>query len=104
MSYKLVIVFKLQPGKADMEVERCRSEYSFVNLLSQQPGFIAYEIVKLSEDSTVVLQTWQSKGHLMRAMPKASAARAGLEPQEEIVLSRDTFAGEVVLLSKVAVN
>lgn len=100
MPYKLVVVLKLQPAKADVEIERCRSEHSFPNLLREQPGFVSYEVVKLGEDSTMVIQTWATKEHLMQAMPKASAARARLAEQENIVLSRETFAGEVVLTSE----
>lgn len=100
MSYKLVIVFKLEPGKADIEIERCRSEHSFLNLLREQLGFVSYEVVKLGEDSTMIIQTWETKENLAQAMPRASAARARLaEKQENIVVSSETFAGEVALTS-----
>lgn len=99
MPYKLVVVLKLQPGKADVEIARCRSEHSFPNLLREQPGFVSFEVVKLGEDSTMVIQTWETKEHLTQAMPKASAARARLAGQENIVLASETFAGEVALTS-----
>lgn len=98
MPYKLVVVFKLEPGTADVEIERCRSAHSFPNILREQPGFISYEVVKLGEDGTMIIQTWRTKEHLAQAMPKAAAARARLaEAQENIVLSSETFAGEVAL-------
>lgn len=99
MPYKLVVVLKLQPGQADVEIGRCRSEHSFPNLLSKEPGFISFEVVKLGEDSTMVIQTWETKEHLMQAMPKAAAERARVEEQENIMLSSETFAGEVALTS-----
>ncbi len=100
MSYKFVVVFKLQPGRADVEIERCRSGHSFPNLLREQPGFISYEVVKLGEESTMIIQTWETKEHLAQAIPRASAARARLaEKQENIVVSSETFAGEVALKS-----
>lgn len=98
MPYKLVIAFKLEPGTADVEIERCRSAHSFPNLLREQPGFISYEVVKLGEDSTMSIQTWRTKEHLVQAVPKVAAARARLaEGQENIVLARETFAGVVAL-------
>lgn len=100
MPYKVVIVFKLLPGQADAELGRCRSEHSLLNLLRNEPGFVSYEVVKLREDSTMVVQTWETKEHLAQAMPKAAAARARLtRAQENLVVSSETFAGEVALAS-----
>ncbi len=100
MPYKVVVVFRLLPGQADAEIARCRSEHSLVNLLRQEPGFVAYEVVKLGEDKTMVVQTWETKAHLKRAIPKAAAARARLTGvQESLVVSGKTFAGEVALAS-----
>ncbi|MGZ4036004.1 MAG: hypothetical protein ACXVP4_14165 [Bacteroidia bacterium] len=98
MSYKIVSIFKLQTGKANEEIERCKSSDSLLNALKKFPGFISYEVVKISEDSTMTIQSWETKAHFTDAIPKAMAARSELvKNRENIVLSHEGFSGEVIL-------
>ena len=100
MPHKVVVVFRLEPGQADAEVARCRSEHSLLNLLRGEPGCISFEVVKLGEDGAMVVQTWRTKEDLTRAMPKAAVARTRLTgKQKNLVVSSETFAGEVALAS-----
>jgi hypothetical protein len=98
MPYKIVNIFKLVPGKADEEVERVRDSQSMLNLLKAHPGFISYEVVKLGEDSTMTIQSWHSRAHFGQAIGKVNAAREALVAgRENLLVSRESFSGEVVL-------
>jgi heme-degrading monooxygenase HmoA len=98
MAYKVVSVFKLKPGMAEEELQRCKSADSMLNILKTMPGFINYEVVKLNEDSTLTIQTWQAKEFVGPAMQKAMQARASMvQDREDILLSRGSFAGELII-------
>ncbi|HWY38406.1 MAG TPA: antibiotic biosynthesis monooxygenase family protein [Bacteroidia bacterium] len=98
MEYKIIAVFKLQPGKADEEIERCKSADSLLNTLRTFPGFISYEVVKMNEESTMTIQTWRSKADFTEAMPKAMGVQASkIKGRENIVVSYQGYSGEVVL-------
>jgi len=56
-SYKVVLVFNLQEGRAEEELKRSKEENSFPNLLAKQPGFIEMELVKINEEKTMSIQT-----------------------------------------------
>ena len=97
MNYKTVAIFKLHAGMAEEEIRRCKSEDSLLNTLKKFPGFIAYEVIKINEDSTMTIQTWESKAHFTEAIPKGVASRAQVvNNRENIVLSYEGFYGEVV--------
>ena len=99
-AHKIITAFKLKEGKADEEIERCKSEDSLLNTLKKFPGFISYEVVKLNDSSTMNIQNWESKKHFLEAIPKAMAARsATVAGREKLVLSHENFSGEIILSS-----
>ena len=98
MKFKIIAVFTLQPGKANEEIERCKSESSLLNTLKTFPGFISYEVVKINEDSTMTIQTWETKKHFSEAIPKAMGRQAEKNKEREnLVISHHTYAGEIIL-------
>lgn len=98
MSYRVINVFKLKPGAADQEIERCHDRESMLNRLKVEPGFISYEVVKLSEDSIATIQAWVSAAMFGRAIAKVSAAHANSAGgRESLAVSREGFSGNVVL-------
>jgi heme-degrading monooxygenase HmoA len=100
MNFKVVSVFKLQPGKAVEEIERCRSEQSMLNMLKGQPGFLSYEVVKLSEESTMTISSWESRVHFGQAIHKVNLLRQAVTAgRENLVVSFENFSGDVVITS-----
>ncbi len=98
MEYKVIAIFKLQPNTADQEIERCKSPESLLNTLKTFAGFVAYEVVKISEDSTMTIQTWETKEHFQSAMAKAMGAHsAKIQTRENLVISYQGYSGEIVL-------
>lgn len=97
--HKVVATFELEPNTADDEIDRINRDESLLNLLRDQPGFQSYEVVKTSEDSTMTLQTWDSKDAFQKAM---EAIQSNRDPQdgEDIVIDRNWYAGEIVLTSE----
>ena|ERR1700758_5473140 len=101
MKFKLVTVFTLHTGKADEEIERCKSPDSLSNILKTFPGFISYELVKVNEESTMAIQTWETKKHFAEAMPKAIGIQsAKIKGRDNLVISHQSYSGEVVLENK----
>jgi heme-degrading monooxygenase HmoA len=94
MTYKVIAIFKVTPGKVDEELRRGRLT---LEVLREQPGFIAYEAVRTGDDGVIVLQTWQTKEQFQKAMAFASQRRAAAN-EETIISSREFYAGEVVTL------
>jgi heme-degrading monooxygenase HmoA len=98
MKYKVIAIFKLQPNTADQEIERCKSPESLLNTLKTFPGFISYEVIKISEDSTMTMQTWESKEHFQTAMPKAMGSHSAKnKTRENFVVSYQGYSGNIVL-------
>ena len=101
MAYKTIAIFKLLPDKANEEIERCKSEDSMLNTLKKFPGFIDYEVVKISESSTMTIQTWETKEQFAVAIPNAMAVQKAINKEREnIVESFDGFYGEIVISTK----
>ncbi|HXB40535.1 MAG TPA: antibiotic biosynthesis monooxygenase family protein [Bacteroidia bacterium] len=101
MKYKIVAVFKLQSDKADEEIERCKSADSLLNTLKTFPGFISYEVVRINDDSTMTIQTWETKAHFLTAMPEAMGIHSAKNvTRENLVVSHQGYSGEVVLQSE----
>ena len=100
MKFKMIAVFTLHPGKANEEIERCKSESSLLNTLKTFPGFISYEVIKISEESTMTIQTWETKKHFSEAIPKAMGMQSEKNKgRENLVISHQGYAGEIVLAS-----
>lgn len=98
MNFKVVSVFKLHPGKAAEEIERCRSEQSMLNMLKGQPGFISYEVVKLSEESTMTISSWESRARFGQAIGKVNSLWQSVTAgRENLVASFESFSGDVVI-------
>src|ERR1700751_554471 len=98
MKFKIVAVFDLHEGKAYEEIERCKSSDSLLNILKNFPGFISYEVVKISENSTMTIQTWETKKHFAEAMPKATGIQTEkIKRRENLVISHQAYAGEIML-------
>ena len=94
--YKVVLVFDLKPGSADEELRRSVEPTSFPALLSQQPGFVELELVKVSPDRTLSIQTWQSEPAFFAALEAVKRARDAAPVREDILVSRQFFAGTLV--------
>lgn len=92
--YRVVLVFDLQPGQADEELRRSRREGSVPDLLSRQPGFVDMELVKVSEDRTMSLQTWRRPEDWLAALSLLRQSAPGSEPS--ILVERTFYGGEVV--------
>ncbi len=96
MSYKVVAITKMQPGKMDEGIQLGSSAAS---LLREQLGFISLEVVKTGEDNVIAIQTWQTKNHYAQAMSKIAGNGAAASARQEMIASREVHAGEVVLES-----
>jgi heme-degrading monooxygenase HmoA len=96
--YKVVLVFNLKPGAAEEELKRSLSEDSFPARLAREAGFLGLELVKLSEDRTMSIQTWRSERDWWTALGNVKNAQVELaQPApEEILISRDFFGGAIV--------
>jgi hypothetical protein len=96
--YKVVLVFNLKPGLADEELRRSARENSFPNRLAREPGCIGLELVKVSADRTMSIQTWRSERDWWTALNAVKQAQDG-SPEvaaDSILVSRDFFGGSVV--------
>lgn len=96
--YKVVLVFHLQQGKADEELRRSKEANSFPNLLARQPGFVALELVKVNEEKTMSVQTWQTEKDwwtALEAVKQLSGRLAADLSRENILISRDFLGGNI---------
>lgn len=95
-TYKVVLLFNLTLGAADEELRRSREPDSFPNRLAKQPGFVQMELVKVDEDRTMSIQTWDSANSWWTALEATKSEPTAVSPaREEILLSREFYAGEV---------
>jgi len=63
-----------------------------------QTALRPYEVVKISDDSTMTIQTWESKERFQSAMPKAMGAHSAKNKnRENFVVSYQGYSGEIVL-------
>lgn len=95
--YKVVLVFHLEKGKAEEELRRSKEPQSFPSLLSQQPGFLSLELVKIDDDNTMSVQTWQSDKDWWKALETVKQLSAAAPPsaRENILVKREFFGGYV---------
>ena len=98
--FKVVLTFHLKPGAADEELHRSRQSLSFPNMLAKQPGCESIELIKVSEDTTLSVQTWASQHAWWAALEAVKSLReAGNtedESTEDILESRDYVGGSIV--------
>jgi hypothetical protein len=96
--YKVVLVFNLQKGMADEELKRSKDSGSFPNLLAMQPGFIELELIKISDEKTMSIQTWQTEKDwwiALEAVKKIIENSLAGGERENILVSRDFFNGYI---------
>jgi len=96
--YKVVLIFNLQQGKADEELYRSKEETSFPNLLAKQPGFIELELVKINDEKTMSIQTWQTEKdwwNALEAVKKTNESLVADSNRENILISRDFLNGYI---------
>lgn len=95
--FKVVLTFHLKPGAADEELRRSSHEQSFPNLLARQPGCERIELVKVSDDQTLSVQTWSSQQAWWTALEAVKALREqDAESVDEILESREYVGGTLV--------
>lgn len=96
--YKVVLVFQLEAGEADEELRRSARPDSFPRRLAAQPGFLGMELIKLSPDRTMSIQTWRSEADFHTALHavKSAAASAPDAGARNILVSREFFGGCLV--------
>lgn len=84
-------VYKLKPGGAD-EVIR-RAEQGMLPIFQQQPGFVAYQVIKTGDDGVVSISTWESHEQAEQAVQQAGAWVK--EHMAELTTSVDNYVGDV---------
>lgn len=97
--FKVVLIFHLKPGQADEELRRSGEETSLPNRLARQPGFVAMQFVKLSDEQTMSIQTWKTAQNwwtALDAVKSDSQSGQAAEDRPSILVSRDFHAGPVV--------
>jgi heme-degrading monooxygenase HmoA len=96
-AYKVILIFTLAKGMADEELRRSNEPESFPSILAKQEGFVSLELVKIDDDKTMSVQTWQSPQHWWKALEAAKSVNAANNPaRPNILVSRDFFGGTVV--------
>ena len=93
--YKVVLVFNLKAGAADEELRRSSEPTSFPSRLATQPGFLSLELVRVSEERTLSIQTWESEASWWRALEAVKAAE-GQSERESLLVSREFYGGPVM--------
>lgn len=98
LMYKVVLIFNLTEGSADEELRRSKEESSFPSMLTQQSGFIELELVKISDDKTMSIQTWKTEKHWQVALKNVIELQKEAfkgQARENILVSRDFFGGYI---------
>lgn len=96
--YKVVLVFNLIKGSADEELRRSNEETSFPNMLAKQQGFVEMELVKVNDEKTMSIQTWETEKDWWTALEsvKSISGRSGQDStRENILVSRDLLNGYI---------
>lgn len=94
--YKVVAIFELSPGTADEEVRRSLEVDGTPRRLAGQPGFISAEVVRIDDDHTMSVQTWESPEACWAALQVVQSQPDPRGPQESILVSREFHAGLVL--------
>ena len=96
--YKVVLVFNLTKGSADEELRRSNEKASFPNMLAKQQGFIEMELVKITEEKTMSIQTWETEKDWWTALEtvKNIPEKSGQHStRENILVSREFLNGYI---------
>ena len=98
MSFKVVLTFNLTEGSADEELRRSLEATSFPSLLAKQPGCREIDLIRIGDDKTMSIQTWETEKDWWAALEHVKAETATLieDERESILMSRDFVGGEVV--------
>jgi heme-degrading monooxygenase HmoA len=95
MRYASINVFTVRPGAMEAFVALQRDE--FLPLLREQPGFLAFELVRTGDDTGVATLWWASEEARRAATPGLTAwVEQHLTP---FVVALDNPAGPVVMAS-----
>lgn len=94
--YKVVALFGLTPGSADEEVRRSLDPDGTPRRLARQPGFISAEVVRLDDDRTMSIQTWETPEACWAALQAVQSQPDPRGPQESILVSREFYGGALV--------
>ena len=70
MQYVRVAVYKARPGTVD-EMAR-RAEAGMLPIFRNQPGFVAYGIVKTGADEGISLSVWETREQAEKAVQAAA--------------------------------
>jgi quinol monooxygenase YgiN len=92
MAYQVVAIFKLDPAKVALEVQRGESTGT---ALRAQGGFISFDVMTPDEETVVVTQLWTSRQAFFDGMSGMQEAVGQLPPP--IVNTRETYSGEVAV-------
>ncbi len=96
--YKVVLVFNLTKGSADEELLRSKEETSFPNMLAKQQGFIELELIKINDEKTMSIQTWETEKDWWTALETVKSQQENLATEgtrENILVSRDFLNGYI---------
>jgi hypothetical protein len=97
MAYVRVALDTLQPGKAEELLARIRE--GLLPMLRQQPGFIAYEVIRTSEDTAAFIHTCDTQAQAEAA--KQNVAVWVRENVAGLIKSVDThLVGELAVTSR----
>lgn len=94
-AFKVVLIFDLKPGSADEELRRSREQTSFPRKLAAQPGFQEMQLVRVSDDQTMSVQSWASAEHWWAALEAVKGDQSHDNDRETILVSRQFFGGPV---------
>ena len=95
MRYASINIFTVRPGAMEAFVALQRDE--FLPLLREQPGFLAFELVRTGNDTGVATLWWASEEARRAATPDLTAwVEQHLEP---FIVALDNPAGPVVVAS-----
>ena len=91
--YARVGVYTIKPGQLEEVVRKVEAEQ--VPIIRQQPGFVAYELIRTGADRCVTISRWGSE-----AEAEASRAVAGAWVREhlaELIADSQTHSGEIAI-------
>lgn len=66
-----VAFYKFTPGGADIVIERAKA--GMLPIFRQQPGFIAYAVIKTADDGGVSITTWDTAEQAEQAIQAAAS-------------------------------
>lgn len=100
--YKVVLVFNLTKGSADEELRRSDEKRSFPNMLAEQQGFIEMELVKINEEKTMSIQTWETEKDWWTALETVKNIReqSGQDSTRKNILESREFLNGYIKVHK----